>query len=219
MTTKILNGPYLRALSGKAPKNLVVFLHGYGSNGQDLITLAPFMQQELPDTEFLAPNAPDRWQGMAMSRGYQWFELGLMDPGHILNGMRHSLPILNTYLDEELKERGLTDKNLALVGFSQGTMMALQVGLTRPKACAGVLGYSGAYYPDPLNKTIHKPPVMLIHGDADMVLSLEYFNNAIESLQSQGIEPETHIRPHLGHGIDPLGLKLGTEFLKKVLYK
>ncbi len=213
-----LTGPHLRALSGKKPKSLVVFLHGFGSNGQDLITLAPFMQKELPDTEFLAPNAPDHWQGMPMTRGYQWFELGLMDPGHILNGMRRSLPILNSYLDQQLSDRGLTDADLALVGFSQGTMMALQAGLTRPNSCAGVLGYSGAYYPDPLNKSLNKPPVMLIHGDADMVLSMEYFNNAVEHLQAQGITPETHVRPHLGHGIDPIGLKMGTDFLKKVLY-
>lgn len=215
---KLLHGPSLKTLSGLKPKSLVVFLHGYGSNGQDLISLAPFMQNDMPETEFLAPNAPDHWQGMPMVNGYQWFELGLMDPGHILNGMRKSLPILNSFLDQMLKERDLTDENLALVGFSQGTMMALQAGLGRPKACAGVLGYSGAYYPDPLNTTIQKPPVMLIHGDADMVLSLEYFNNAVEHLNAQGIHPETHVRPHLGHGIDPIGLKLGTDFLKKVLY-
>jgi len=216
--SKILHGPHLRAFSGKPPKSLVVFLHGYGSNGQDLISLAPFMQQELPDTEFLAPNAPDNWAGIPMTRGYQWFELGLMDPGHILNGMRKSMPILNEYLDESLAERGLKDENLALVGFSQGTMMALSCGLSRPKPCAGILGYSGAYYPDPLQHTFHKLPVMMIHGDADVVLSMEYFNNAVEHLQAHGIEPETHVRPHLGHGIDPVGLKLGTEFLKKILY-
>jgi phospholipase/carboxylesterase len=218
MAIRLLNGPHLRALSGKPPKSLVVFLHGYGSNGQDLISLAPFMQKELPETEFLAPNAPDHWQGMPMTRGYQWFELGLMDPGHIINGMRKSIPILNAYLDNELAARNLTDKNLVLVGFSQGTMMALQVGLTRPKACAGILGYSGAYYADPLVESVNKVPVMLIHGDADVVLSMEYFNNAVESLHAQGIQPETHVRPHLGHGIDPIGLKLGTDFLKKVLY-
>lgn len=214
-----MNGPHLSAHSGQPPKSLVVFLHGYGSNGQDLISLAPFMQKELPDTEFLAPNAPDYWQGIPLSRGYQWFELGLMDPGHIMNGMRKSLPILNAYLDECLAERGLTDENLALVGFSQGTMMALASGLSRPTPCAGILGYSGAYYPDPLIQKVNNLPVMLIHGDADMVLSIEYFQNAVEQLKSQGIEPETHVRPHLGHGIDPVGLKLGTDFLKKILYK
>jgi phospholipase/carboxylesterase len=218
MTTKTLHGPHLRTLSGKPPKSLVVFLHGYGSNGQDLISLAPFMQKEMPDTEFLAPNAPDHWQGIPLATGYQWFELGLMDPGHVLTGIRKSLPILNAYLDQMLAERGLKDENLALVGFSQGTMMALQAGLSRPKICAGVLGYSGAFYPDPLNHTVTKPPVTLIHGDADVVLSMDYFHNMVEQLQALGIEPETHVRPHLGHGIDPVGLKLGTDFLKKVLY-
>jgi phospholipase/carboxylesterase len=207
MTTRTLTGPYLKALSGKPPKSLVVFLHGYGSNGQDLISLAPFMQKALPDTEFLSPNAPDHWQSMPFATGYQWFELGLMDPGHIVGGMRKSLPKLNAYLDECLAERGLKDENLALVGFSQGTMMALQSGLTRPHAPAGIIGYSGAYY-----------PVMLVHGDADMVLSMDFFHNAVEALHAQGVDPITHVRPLLGHGIDPVGLKLGTEFLKEVLY-
>lgn len=215
---KMLSGPWLKPLSGKAPKSVVVLLHGYGSNGQDLISLAPFMQKELQDTEFIAPNAPDRWHNMPLGTGYQWFDLGMMDPGHILPGMRKSLLVLNTFLDHILEERGLGDKDLALVGFSQGTMMALRTGLTRPNPCAGVLGYSGAYYPDPLNHVIHKLPVALIHGDADMVLSMEYFHNAVENLVSQGIHPETHVRPHLGHGIDPIGLQLGTAFLKKVLY-
>lgn len=214
----MLSGPSYKTLSGDAPQSLVVFLHGYGSNGQDLISMAPFMQKSLPNTEFLSPNAPERMGNMPMGIGYQWFELGMMDPAHILPGMRRSLPLLNAFLDKALQDRGLTDKNLALVGFSQGTMMALQTGLTRETACAGVLGFSGAYYPDPLTQTRSKPPVSLIHGDADMVLSLEYFHNAVENLNAQGIQPETHIRPFLGHGIDPVGLQLGTAFLKKVLY-
>src|SRR5260221_7704103 len=154
---RMLQGPHLSPASGQPPKNLVVFLHGYGSNGDDLIGLAPYMQKALPETEFLSPNAPFPWQGMLYTKGYQWFDLASMDPGHILKGIREALPHLNSFLDEALKKRGLNDKNLALVGFSQGTMMALQVGLTRPKACAGILGYSGAYYPDPLHKTQRKP--------------------------------------------------------------
>lgn len=218
MYDQMLKGPSISPAYGGPAKSLVVFLHGYGSNGQDLISLAPFMQKVLPETEFLSPNAPFRWQGMTMVRGYQWFELGLMDPGHILKGVRQALPLLNAFLDESLASRGLNDANLALVGFSQGTMMALQAGLTRSQACAGVLGYSGAYYPDPLQRVQQKIPVMLIHGEADVVLSMEFFHNAVEQLKTQGIEPETHVRKYLGHGIDPEGLQHGTAFLKRVLY-
>ena len=137
-----LSGPSQPPASGSKPKQLVVLLHGYGSNGDDLISLAPFFAQALPDAEFLSPNAPFPCELSPM--GFQWFGFEDRTPEMLLGGARLAAEILDRFLDAELARRGLKDRDLALVGFSQGTMMALQVGPRRPNRMAGILGFSGS---------------------------------------------------------------------------
>src|SRR5215510_13032019 len=133
-----LSGPSQAPASGGKPKQLVVLLHGYGSNGDDLIGLAPFFAQALPDAEFLSPNAPFPCEMSPF--GFQWFSLEDRSPEMKLGGTRLAAQILDQFLDAELARRDLKDPDLALVGFSQGTMMSLHVGPRRPNAMAGILG-------------------------------------------------------------------------------
>ena len=137
----VLAGPMRAPESGAAPRRLVVLLHGVGSNGDDLIGLAPHFAQGLPDAEFLAPNAPFDCEYSPM--GYQWFDIMGGEGEERLAQIRHAAGIVDSFLDTELARRGLTEADLALVGFSQGTMISLFVGLRRGSACAGILGYSG----------------------------------------------------------------------------
>src|SRR5450432_3837749 len=137
-----LSGPTHPPSSGGRPRQLVILLHGLGADGNDLIGLAPVLARVLPDAEFVAPNAPFPCD-MAPS-GYQWFSMQASSPSMILGGVRAAAPMLDAFIDEALAARGLGEKDLALVGFSQGTIMALYVGLRRAHPVAGILGYSGA---------------------------------------------------------------------------
>ena len=170
--SKIVNGASLKPRSGEPPKKIVLLLHGFGSNGTDMIALAPAWQELLPDTLFLAPHAPQRC-GM-MGRGYQWWGLSGFAPSALTAGAASAAPAIDAFIDRKLAQYGLTEADLALVGFSQGTMMALQIGLRRPRAVAAVVGYSGmlagtvglGHEGDP------KPPVLLVHGTADPVVPI-----------------------------------------------
>ncbi len=137
-----LSGPSQPPAAGGKPKQLVVLLHGYGSNGDDLIGLAPFFAQALPEAEFLSPNAPFPCEISPM--GFQWFGLEDRSPDMKLGGVRLAAEILDPFLDAELGKRGLADRDLALIGFSQGTMMSLHVGPRRANRIGGILGFSGA---------------------------------------------------------------------------
>jgi phospholipase/carboxylesterase len=138
----VLDGPRLEPVSGGAPRGLIVLLHGYGSDGNDLIQLGGEWQKMMPDMAFVSPHAPQR---CAQSpSGYQWFDLTMRDPGEYWRGVNEAGPTLDAFLDAELERTGLPEDRMALVGFSQGTMMALHVGLRRKASCAGILGYSGA---------------------------------------------------------------------------
>ncbi|MCE3232230.1 MAG: phospholipase [Rickettsiaceae bacterium] len=203
--------------SGKA-KLLVIFLHGYGADGADLIELAPYFAESLPDAHFVSPNAPQRCE---MGFGFQWFSLMDRSESAMLAGVKSAAPILNAFIDEKKKELGLEDKDVALVGFSQGTMMSLYTALRREKQIGGVLGYSGALVaPHKLKDEIKsRPELCLIHGEADEVVPFEAFNEAMSVLQKQGIMVHGYSQPRLGHGIDPAGMKIGVEFLKGVFGK
>ena len=165
-----LSGPNQPPLAGGKPRHLVVLLHGYGSDGNDLIGLAPHWAEALPDTEFVSPHAPFPCEMGPF--GHQWFSFDDRAPAAILAGTKAAANILNSFLDEALAARGLTDRDLALVGFSQGTMMALYVALRRPQAVAAVVGYSGALVgAETLAAEIRsRPPVLLVHGDADTMV-------------------------------------------------
>lgn len=212
---KIVNGSSLQPLSGAPPKQIVLLLHGYGSNGADLIALAPHWRQALPDALFLAPNAPQRCGGS----GYQWWPLTAFTPQALAAGATSAAPAIDAFIDRKLAQYCLTEADLAIVGFSQGTMMALHVGLRRKKQVAGILGYSGMLTgaADLAHQEIGKPPVLLIHGSADPIVPVSALHAAEHALRRAGIEVETHVSPSLGHSVDPVGLRLGTQFVVKVL--
>ncbi len=209
-----LTGPAFGPAAGGEPKQLVILLHGYGANGDDLIGLATPLSQALPDAEFLSPNAPYPCAQNPFG-GLQWFDVWNRDDENRMTEVRKTAVIVNRYIDEMLAARGLCDADLVLVGFSQGTMLSLHVALRRPVACAGVLGFSGRLEaPETLAAEITaRPPVMLIHGEQDEMLPVDMMDKAAEVLAASGVAVETHRRPGLGHGIDPDGLKLGAGFL------
>lgn len=213
---KKLDGPRALPLSGNV-KKLVVFLHGLGADGNDLISLADEFADVLPDTGFVSPNAP--FPCDMAPYGYQWFSLMDRTPSKVLAGVQVAAPILNQFLDELLAEYKLKAGDAALVGFSQGTMMSLYTALRRPEAVAGILGYSGAMIGGELLKDElkSKPPVCLIHGDADGVVPYEAMAMAEGFLKQAGVPLETHTAKGLGHGIDGPGIMTGKAFLKRVL--
>jgi phospholipase/carboxylesterase len=213
----ILSGPSAQPAAGGAPRSLVIFLHGYGSNGEDLIGLAPYWRDALPHTLFLAPNAPEPCPGAP--GGYQWWALSDLSPTARAAGVRKPAAVLDAYIDAQLAAHGLAEDRLALVGFSQGTMMALHVGPRRQKALAGIVGFSGMLAdPEALVSEVRsKPPVLLVHGDADPVLPVASLQAASSDLKQQGFEVSAYASPGLAHSIDAAGLRLGEDFLKRVL--
>jgi len=213
-----LDGPALAPRSGAKPKQLVVFLHGYGSNGEDLISLAPYWAPLLPEAEFLSPNAPFPCEINPFG-GYQWFGFEDRSPEMLLGGMRLAARILDAFLDAVLAGRGLDESALALVGFSQGTMMGLHVGPRRRQAPAAILGYSGSLVAPELLAAEKRsdPPILLVHGTADQVVPFAALGEAERALKAAKIEVMTEARPGLPHSIDQRGLELGAAFLKRSL--
>jgi phospholipase/carboxylesterase len=213
----ILNGPSALPAVGGAARSLVIFLHGYGSNGDDLIGLAPYWQEALPHTLFLAPNGPEPCPNAP--GGYQWWALSDLTPTARAAGVRRPAAVLNAYVDAQLAAHSLAEDHLALVGFSQGTMMALHVGPRRQRTLAGIVGYSGMLAdPGALAAEVRsRPPVLLVHGDADPVLPVASLQAASVALQQDGFEVAAYVSPGLAHSIDAAGLRLGEDFLKRVL--
>lgn len=212
-----LDGPRLEPRSGKA-RRLVVFLHGYGADGNDLIDIGQAWQQSLPDTAFVSPHAPEPCGQAPVGR--QWFELTFRDPGERWTGVNKAAPGLNAFLDEELARYQLPPSALALVGFSQGTMMSLHVGLRRPAPFAAIVGFSGmlvlpndgpaaAVQAD----ITSRPPILLVHGDQDDLIPAQALFHAAGALTELKIPTEWHLSQGTGHGIDGEGLRHGGEFL------
>jgi phospholipase/carboxylesterase len=192
--------------------HLVVLCHGYGSDGNDLIGLAPHWQDLLPTVAFASPNAPERCQ-MA-GAGYQWFPLSRIDPDETLRGTELAAPKLNGFLDDELSRLNLSGDKLALVGFSQGTMMSLYVGLRRKPAPAAIVGFSGTLVGgETLPRSGNAPPVLLVHGDSDQVIPPQALFMSANALGGAGIPVQWHLSKGLAHGIDPIGLALAGQFL------
>ena len=214
-----LDGPRIAPRSGNA-RQLVVFLHGYGADGNDLIEIGRAWQNLLPDAAFVSPHAP-RPCGQAPV-GREWFPLTFRDPDERWNGVNAAAPVLNAFLDAELQRVKLAPSALALVGFSQGTMMALHVGLRRAVAPAAIVGYSGMLVvPENVEpekfaaEIIARPPVLLLHGDQDQLIPVQALMHAAQGLASLEVPVEWHISPGLGHGIDQEGLRQGGEFLAR----
>lgn len=215
-TSHTLDGPRVAPASGGAPRSLVILLHGYGSNGDDLISLAPYWRDALPHTAFVSPNAPERCPGAP--GGYQWWGITSLDPDARKAGAVRAAPALNAFIDAELASTGLTAANLALVGFSQGTMMSLYVGPMRAPSLAGIVGYSGMLADaGALAAAPSRPPILLVHGDADAMIPVTAMRQAETALKAANFSVETHVSRGLAHSIDAQGLQLGGAFLARVL--
>lgn len=207
-----LDGPRLGPAQGPATY-LVVLCHGYGADGNDLIALAAHWRRALPSVAFVAPNAPERCT--VAPRGFQWFPLSRFDLHEVTRGVETATPSLEAFLDAELKRLGLGGDRLALVGFSQGAMMALRVGLRRQPAPLAIVGFSGMLvWPEkfPTFKSLG-PPILLTHGDADETIPNAALFHAAHALGAAGLMVRWHMAHGLGHAIDNDGLLLGSQFL------
>jgi phospholipase/carboxylesterase len=214
-----LDGPRLAPHSGPA-RQLVVFLHGYGADGNDLIEIGRAWQQYLPQAAFASPHAPEPCAGAPTGR--QWFGLTFRDPNERWRGVTKAAPGLERFLDAELARHQLPATALALVGFSQGTMMALHVGLRRAQPPAAIVGYSGLLVLPPDNNVEafaaeikSRPPVLLVHGDQDDLIPRQALFQAAQGLAAIGVPVEWHLSAGVGHGIDGEGLRHGGEFLAR----
>ncbi len=220
-----INGPSLDAKSGR-PRQLVVLLHGYGADGKDLIEIGRQWRPWLPDAAFVAPNAPEPCAMSPMGR--QWFAIsnrGLDErqgAGERWAGVTKARPIIDAFLDSELARLGLDESRLSLVGFSQGAMMALHVGLRRARAPAAILSYSGLLVgPEHLSEANardargERPPILLVHGDQDPLIPVEAMFMAMDDLAKAEIPSQWHLSFGVGHGIDAGGLRHGGLFLAK----
>ncbi|MDN5786097.1 alpha/beta hydrolase [Pseudorhodobacter sp.] len=202
-------------------KSMVVFVHGYGADGADLLGLADPLGPHLPGTVFYSPDAPEPCNGAPMGR--QWFPIPWLDGSSeevARHGLRSASDDLNGFLDEKLAEEGLGPEALALVGFSQGAMICLHVAPRRPVAIAGVVAISGRLLePELLSEAVAKPPVLLIHGDQDPVVPFADMGLAGNALLAAGFETYGHVMKGTGHGIAPDGLSVALSFLAERLPK
>jgi phospholipase/carboxylesterase len=207
-----LTGPRLAPARGPAT-HLVVLCHGYGADGNDLIGLAPLWQRLMPTVAFTAPNAPEPCAGAPM--GYQWFPISRLDPHEMKRGVQSAAAALDGFIDAELKRLDLPAERLAFVGFSQGTMMSLQVGLRRAVKPAAIVGYSGMVTEsDDLARVApDAPPILLVHGDADTMIPPDFLFASATTLGHAGAAVQWHLSGGLGHSIDEQGLALGGLFL------
>lgn len=203
--------------SGGTPKQLVILLHGLGSDGRDLISLAPFFAQDLPDAIFVSPDAPYPCDMAPV--GYQWFSLQDTSAAATLAGVQRAAPVLDHFIAAQMEKYGVPADKTALAGFSQGTMMSLYVGPRFPEKLGGVLGYSGALVggEDLAEAEMHKIPVHLVHGDVDDVVPVEMYHRAHKRLSETGHDVTGGVTAGLPHSIDEAGIREGGAFLRRVL--
>lgn len=214
-----LNSMRRESQSGE-DSSVVLFLHGYGANGQDLFGLAEPLAPHLPDTVFLSVDAPE--PSMANPMGFQWFPIPWLDgstEAAAAEGMRRSAKMLDGFIDKVLAEEGIDADRLVLIGFSQGTMMSLHVAPRRAEALAGIVGFSGRLLlPEALGgEAVSKPPVLLVHGDQDDVVPFEDMQAAGETLQQAGFTVYAHVMEGTGHGIAPDGMSVALAFIREHL--
>ena len=214
--TRVLQSERREPLSGTT-KSVVVFLHGYGANGADLLGLADPLGEHMPDTLFVAPDAPESIPGMPF--GLQWFPIPWIDGSseeEAERGLNAAAEDLNAFLDALMVDEDLLPEQVVLFGFSQGTMMALHVAPRREDEVAGIVAFSGRLLAPELLKdeTLSRPPVLLVHGDADDVVPPQSLPQAAEALQEAGWQDVyAHIMKGTGHGIAPDGLQVGLAFM------
>jgi phospholipase/carboxylesterase len=215
--TRVLNAERKEPVSGET-RSAVVFLHGYGANGADLLGLADPLGDHLPDTLFVAPDAPEACAGAPF--GFQWFPIPWIDGSseeESMAGMARAVDDLNAFLDALMVDEDLMPEQVVLFGFSQGTMMSLHVAPRREDAVAGVVAFSGRLLaPDLLaDEVVSRPPVLLIHGDQDDVVPPQSLPEAADALQKAGWqEVYAHIMKGTAHGIAPDGLSVALAFMR-----
>ncbi|KKB11118.1 hypothetical protein VE25_14280 [Devosia geojensis] len=215
--TATLSGPMLAPKSGGAPRQAVVILHGYGADGNDLITLGAQWQAELPDAMFLAPNAPEPCAGNPF--GFQWFDLDYTTDrvANRQEGLPLARPVVVRFLKDFWAQTGLSPKDTILVGFSQGAMMALHAGLSLPEPLMGIIAFSGAFIaPEGFGPASARTPVCLVHGDMDNVVDPDFSRQAAEALEAAGVPVAYHVSHGVGHGISPDGLAFASAFIADV---
>jgi len=207
----------IKPLSEQKPKKLMVFLHGYGASGEDLIDLAREFKHNVPDAHFVSPNAPFALNHPFM-KGYQWFSLDNYDPKVLHPQILEANRILDIFINSQLERFALSYKDLIVVGFSQGAMMAMYNSLRSKATNAGIIAYSGKLIlPTMLGEAINsKPKICLIHGKNDEVLPFENFLEAKKLLEQEQISFEHHGLEGLGHNIDHHGIRIGRDFLLKI---
>ena len=215
--TRVLTAGRKEPVSGET-RSVVVFLHGYGANGADLLGLADVLGEHLPDTLFVAPDAPETIAGLP--NGYQWFPIPWLDGSseeEAERGLRAASDDLNAFLDALLVDEDLLPEQMVLFGFSQGTMISLYVAPRREDPVAGIVAFSGRLLsPESLaDETRVRPPVLLVHGDADDVVPVQSLPAAAEALQEAGWQDVfAHIMKGTAHGIAPDGLSVALAFMR-----
>tara|TARA_B100001013_G_scaffold74138_1_gene39462 strand:+ start:53 stop:709 length:657 start_codon:yes stop_codon:yes gene_type:complete len=217
MTKYILDVTSFSSLSKNEPKQIIILCHGYGGDGQDISVLANNWRRFLPDAVFLCPNAPEVCTVNQL--GYQWFDMTVENDEAILEKSLVTEKILNTFLDQVLDNFQLDEKNLALVGFSQGCMMIIQIALKKKKQINCLVGYSGKI----INKRhlsdniVSRPKIFLMHGDRDTIVSPSHLLESKEFLVQQNLKIRTKIFKNCEHKISVEGSSFGLEFLRKNL--
>lgn len=211
-----------RGAKSGTTKSLVIFVHGYGADGNDLISLADPLGEHLPDTVFYSPDAPNPCKMSPMGR--EWFPIPWIDGSSeevAKAGMETAVQMLNDFVDDTMKAEGVTPAQTFLVGFSQGTMMSLHIAPRRAEPLAGVVGFSGRLLePDTLKpEVVSRPPVLLVHGDADEMVPVASLPEAANALTLAEFEVYTHISKGTGHGIAPDGLGVALQFILNNLPK
>jgi len=209
-----LAGPALDPAGGKAPTALIVLLHGVGADGNDLIGLAPYLAAQLPEARFVSPDAPEPYDMAPFGR--QWFSLRDRSAAALTQGAERARATLDSYIESERSRLGLGANRVALLGFSQGAMMALHAGLRRADPLAAIAAFSGRLMgAETLAAEIRsRPPVLLVHGDADPVVAVEASVEAERALAAVDIPVSLMIRPDLGHSIDAEGIQAAIDLFR-----
>lgn len=211
--TPLLAGTRLEPFSEGRPTGLLVLLHGYGSDGRALITMAQALRPFLPDVAFVAPQG----QPLPRGHGYRWFSITRPDPEEVWRGARQAGPLLDRFIDEERDRLGIPDEKIVLGGFSQGAIMALHVGLRRKKPLGAILGYAGFLAgAEHLDEIVSRPPVTLVHGERDLVVPLKAHEVTVEALKKASVPVTSYVAPKVGHSVEPEGLAVGLDALQRV---
>lgn len=212
----MISGPEIKSKT-QTLSSIVILLHGYGADGENLISLAVELSKAFPDTHFFSPNGILPFENAPF--GYQWFGLNDRSEQSMLKGLNNAAPYINQFIDYQLQKFNLSDENLALIGFSQGAMLALHTALRRTKKIGAVISFAGMLVAPQLLQTEleSKPPVSLIHGALDDVIPLPAMQMALAALEYAHIPVETIIEPMLGHSIGTVGLEFARKALKRNL--